>query len=130
MDRGLLLCIKDRGLASLQLFVTSTVIPFGSRTSLGSVPILRAVNTPAKISKRIARKRASLSSWRLLTRHNKSVFRNALDGHCARWSGACVLTGVISSGGTHDGRVVHLQSDSALGTKHGDALQETLREGR
>ena len=59
------------------------------------VPIrtaLRVVNTPAKTSKRIARRPASFKSLRLLTRHNKSTFWNALDGHCARWSGACVLT--------------------------------------
>ena len=50
------------------------------------------MNTPAKISKRIARGRAPLSSSRLLICHNKSAFRNALDGHYAQWSGACVLT--------------------------------------
>ena len=33
-------------------------------------------------------------------------------------------------GGAHDDRIVHLQSDSALSTKHGDAVQEALREGR
>ena len=59
-------------------------------SSLGE-PI-RAVNTPAKTSKRIARRRASLSSLRLRTRQNNSAFRNALDGHCSRWSGACVST--------------------------------------
>ena len=32
--------------------------------------------------------------------------------------------------GVHDSCVVHLQSDSALGTKHENAVQEALREGR
>ena len=59
-------------------------------SSLGE-PIT-AVNTPVKTSKCIARRRALLSSLQLLTRRNKSAFRNALDEHCARWSGACVLT--------------------------------------
>ena len=31
MDRSLLLCTKDEALTSLQLFVTSTVIPFDNR---------------------------------------------------------------------------------------------------
>ena len=50
------------------------------------------MNSPAKTSKRIARTRASRSSSRLRTRHDKPMFWNALDGRCARWSGACVLT--------------------------------------
>ena len=76
---------------------------------------------------------APFSSSRLLTRHNKSMFWNALDGHGARWFGTCVFTA-----GYHHffgrsslrPRVVDLQSDSALGTKHRDAVQEALREGR
>ena len=55
-------------------------------SSLGE-PI-RVVNTPAKTSKRIARRQESLNSSRLPTRHNKSAVWNALDG----WSGTCVLT--------------------------------------
>ena len=50
------------------------------------------VNTPAKTSKRIARRPASFKSLRLLTRHTKSTFWNTLDGHCVRWSGVYVLT--------------------------------------
>ena len=36
----------------------------------------------------------------------------------------------FSLGGAHGGRGVHLQSDSVLGTKYGDTVQDALREGR
>ena len=123
------LCTKNQTLASLQLLVTSTVVPFGSRIVTWRAD--KSDQYTGEDPKRIARRRASLSSLRLLTRHNKSAFRNALDGHCARWSDAYVLTADYRHffGGAHDGRVVHLQSDSALGTKHGDAIQGALREG-
>ena len=85
-----LLCTIDQALASLQLSSLQPSFRSAAVSSLGE-PI-RVVNTPAKTSKRIARRRTSPSSLRPLTCHNKSAFRNALDGHCARWPGACVLT--------------------------------------
>ena len=42
-----LFCIKGQAFASLQLFVTSTVIPFGSR--IVAREKIRTVNTPAKL---------------------------------------------------------------------------------
>ena len=127
-----LLCTKDQALVSLEQLPLQPTFRSAAVSSLGG-PI-RAVNTPAKTSRRIARRWASLNSLRLLTRDNKSAFRNALDGYCARWSGACVLTagyrhffgGDLMMNASYICRL----SDSALLTKHGDAVQEALREAR
>ena len=79
-----LFCTKDQALALLQPSFRSAAV-----WSL-SEPI-RVVNTSAKNLKRFAMRQTSLSSSRLLTRHNKSAFRNALDGLCAQLPGACLL---------------------------------------
>ena len=81
---GYLLCTNVQVLASLELFVTSIGIPFGSR-----IVTWRADKSGEYTDEKgIVRRRASLSSSWLLTRYDKSALRNALDGHCARWSGA------------------------------------------
>ena len=85
-----LLCTKDQAPASLQLFVTSTAIPFGSR--IVSWRADKGGEYTGEDFKAYCQEMASLTSLRLLTHHNKLVFQNALDGHCGRWSGACVLT--------------------------------------
>ena len=126
-----LLCTKNLALASLQLFVTSTGVPFGSRIVIwradkggeytgedfkaycqetGITQQFAATNAPQQIS--------------VLERVGQTL--------CAMIQCMRANSGLtpLSFEGAHDDRVVHLQSDSALGTKHGDAVQEALRKGR
>ena len=77
-------CSAQRTKPSRRYSYLSLPRSFRSAVVSSLVEPIRAVNTPAKTPKRIARRQASLRSSRLLKRHNKSAFRNALDGHCAR----------------------------------------------
>ena len=125
-----LLCTKNQALTSLQLFVTSTAIPFGSRVVTWRADKggeytgedFKACCHETSITQQVAAT-STPQQIGVLERVGRTL--------CAMVRCKRVDSGYDHFvGGAHDGRVIHLESYPVLSTKHGDAVQEDLWDGR